>query len=96
MLSFFENPRDNQAYMQGFVAGRKANGEDWVRSELEKGEETAAKEQAWQNELRIAYKALEIIEEKDRRIENLQSELLAARMALRAYVNDDIERGKRV
>ena len=92
----YEDAGENAAYMQGFVAGKKADGEDWVRSELEKREEKAAKELAWDEMWQIAHAAQRKISAVEAERDYWRSMALAYQVSLQALVGEDLERGRRL
>ncbi len=86
----YDNPADNAAYLQGFVSGRKATGEDWVRVRLEIDDEKAQKEQAWAEMLLISGAAQQKIQRLEEENEALRSRLLAYQVALRSLVGEEL------
>lgn len=87
----YDNPGENEAFMQGFVSGRKADGEDWVRVRLEIDDERAQKEQAWAEMLLISGAAQKKIKRLEEENEALRSRLLAYQVALRSLVQEDLQ-----
>lgn len=95
MKLFFETPVENRAYMEGYVAGKKADGLDWVRAEMEKADAQEKIAKAWQEMLMIRDAALAALAEKDREIEELRSQVRAYQIAFRS-VDADLEEAVRI
>ena len=95
MVKIFENPAENKAYMQGFVAGKRADGEDWVRERLAHDEAKRETRKAWGEMQMIADAAQAEIQRLKDENARLWSKLLAYQVAMQSLVNEDLA-GRRV
>lgn len=93
-MRIFESVNDNTAYMQGFVAGRKANGIDWAQARLELDKSEGEKRRAWDEMRQIADAAQKRISKLEEENEALRSKLLAYKVALRSLVDDELAIGR--
>jgi len=86
----YDTAGENEAFMQGFVSGRRADGEDWVRVRLEIDDEKAQKEQAWAEMLLISGAAQKKIQLLEAENEALRSRLRAYQVAMQNLVQEDL------
>ena len=95
-MRIFESVNDNTAYMQGFVAGRKANGIDWAQARLELDNAKGETRKAWDEMRQIAEVAHKRVAELEAENATLKSRLLAYQVSLRNLVDEDIEKGREI
>ena len=96
MKKIYDNPAENDAYLQGFLSGKRADGEDWVKVRLDLDDEKAAKELAWDEMWQIAHAAQRKISVVEAERDYWKSIALAYQVSLRALVGEDLERGRRL
>ena len=93
-MKFFENPNDNAVYMQGFVAGKRADGEDWARERLARADTEEALRQAWTEMVLIGNAALARLQQVEAERDQWKSIALAYQCALQNVVNEDLRVGR--
>ena len=94
-IKIYDAAEDNGAYMQGYVAGRKATGEDWVQARLREDDQKAQKEKAWSEMTVLADAAKHCMKVLEEERDYWKSLALAYQVALQSVVSEDL-RARRV
>ena len=94
-MKIFENPNDNTVYMQGFVAGKRADGEDWARERMARADTEEALRQAWTEMVLIGNAALARLQQVETERDQWKSIALAYQCALQNVVNEDLRVGRK-
>lgn len=93
-MKIFENPADNAIYMQGFVAGKRADGIDWAKESLARADAEEALQKAWVEMILIGNAALERVRQIEAERDQWKSIALAYQCALQNVVNEDLRAGR--